>query len=118
MCAGVNCSVAIRQTTRTRPHDDRQRDRRPAGRGDPRLSRLHAPPSGEVLMTMNGWLQIVFFSICVLLVAKPLGIYLVKVFDGSLGWLRPVERVIYRVCGVDPDEDQHWSRYAGAMLLF
>jgi potassium-transporting ATPase potassium-binding subunit len=69
-------------------------------------------------MTSNGWLQILFYCACVLLITKPLGIYLVKVYDGSMGWLRPVERLIYRVCGVDPDEDQHWTRYAGTMLLF
>jgi len=69
-------------------------------------------------MTANGWLQILFYCACVLLITKPLGIYLVKVYDGSMRWLRPVERVIYRACGVDADEDQHWTRYAGAMLLF
>ncbi len=69
-------------------------------------------------MTVNGWLQILFFSLCVLLVAKPLGLYLVGVYDGSVRWLGPVERVIYRVSGIDPAEDQHWTRYAGAMLLF
>jgi len=69
-------------------------------------------------MTANGWLQILFHCACVLLVTKPLGIYLVKVYDGSMRWLRPVERLIYRACGVDADEDQHWTRYAGAMLLF
>jgi potassium-transporting ATPase potassium-binding subunit len=69
-------------------------------------------------MTANGSLQILFYCACVLLVAKPLGIYLVKVYDGSVRWLRPVERLIYRAGGVDPDEDQHWTRYAGAMLLF
>jgi potassium-transporting ATPase potassium-binding subunit len=69
-------------------------------------------------MTVNGWLQILFFSLCVLLVAKPLGVYLVRVYDGSVRWLGPVERVIYRVSGIDPAEDQHWTRYAGAMLLF
>ncbi|HEX3927329.1 MAG TPA: potassium-transporting ATPase subunit KdpA [Gemmatimonadales bacterium] len=69
-------------------------------------------------MTANGWLQIVFFAACVLLVAKPLGIYLVSVYDGSFRGLAPAERVIYRLCGVDPAEDQHWTRYAGAMLLF
>jgi K+-transporting ATPase ATPase A chain len=69
-------------------------------------------------MTLNGWLQILFYCVCVLLVAKPLGIYLVRVYDGSLTWLGPVERGIYRVSGVDPSEDQHWTRYAGGMLLF
>jgi K+-transporting ATPase ATPase A chain len=69
-------------------------------------------------MTTNGWLQIAFFSIALLLVTKPLGIYVLKVYDGSMGWLRPLERVLYRVGGVDPDEDQHWTRYAASMLIF
>jgi K+-transporting ATPase ATPase A chain len=69
-------------------------------------------------VTANGWLQILFFSLCILAIAKPLGIYLVRVFDGSVRWLRPVERIIYRACGVDPDEDQHWTRAPSAMLLF
>jgi K+-transporting ATPase ATPase A chain len=69
-------------------------------------------------MTTNGWLQIAFFSIALLLVTKPLGIYVFKVYDGSMRWLRPIERVIYRVGGVDPEEDQHWTRYAASMLIF
>ena len=39
-------------------------------------------------MTTNGWLQIAFFSVALLLITKPLGIYVFKVFDGSMGWLR------------------------------
>lgn len=69
-------------------------------------------------MTPNGWQQIAFFSICVLLVAKPVGIYLVRVYDGSLRWLSPIERAIYRICGIDPTEDQHWTRYAAGVVLF
>ena len=69
-------------------------------------------------MTANGWLQIALFSLAVLLVAKPLGLYLVHVYDGTATWLGPVERVIYRACGVNPAQDQHWTRYASAMLLF
>ena len=69
-------------------------------------------------MTPNGWLQILFYSLCVLLIAKPLGLYLVRVYDGSIRWLAPVERAIYRICGVDAEEDQHWTRYAAGMLLF
>lgn len=69
-------------------------------------------------MTTNGWLQILFFSAAVLAVAKPLGIYLVRVFDGSFTWLGPVERAIYRAGGIDPSEDQHWTRYAASLLLF
>src|SRR5215831_10589630 len=69
-------------------------------------------------MTLNGWLQILFYSVCVLAIAKPLGLYLVRVYDGTYKWLGVIERPIYRLCGVDPDEDQHWTRYAGGMLLF
>jgi K+-transporting ATPase ATPase A chain len=69
-------------------------------------------------MTLNGWFQILFFSLCVLLVAKPLGVYLVRVFDGSYRWLSWFERPIYRLCGVDEHEDQHWTRYAAGLMLF
>jgi K+-transporting ATPase ATPase A chain len=69
-------------------------------------------------MTLNGWLQIAFFCAVLLAVTKPLGTYLVKVFDGSLRWLRPVERAMYRLAGVNAEEDQHWTRYAAGMLLF
>ncbi len=69
-------------------------------------------------MTVNGWLQILFYSACILLVAQPIGLYLVRVYDGSYTWLGPVERVIYTICGVDAKEDQHWTRYAAGMLLF
>ncbi len=69
-------------------------------------------------MTTNGWLQIVFYSIALLLVTKPLGIYVFKVYDGSMKWLRPLERALYRLGGVDSAEDQHWTRYAASMLIF
>jgi K+-transporting ATPase ATPase A chain len=69
-------------------------------------------------MTLIGWLQILIFAVAVLLVTKPVGIYIVRVYDGSLRWLAPVERAIYRVCGVNPEEDQHWTRYAAGLLLF
>jgi K+-transporting ATPase ATPase A chain len=69
-------------------------------------------------MTVNGWLQILVFSLAVLAVAQPLGAYLVRVYDGTARWLGPVERATYRLCGVRADEDQHWTRYAGAMLVF
>ncbi|MEP6833979.1 MAG: potassium-transporting ATPase subunit KdpA [Gemmatimonas sp.] len=69
-------------------------------------------------MTTNGWLQILFFAVAVLLIAKPLGLYLVRVYDGTFQWLSPVERIIYRVAGIDADEDQHWLRYASSMLFF
>ena len=69
-------------------------------------------------MTTNGWLQIAVFATVVLLLTKPVGLYLVRVFDGSARWLAPLERAIYALCGVVPDEDQHWTRYAASVLIF
>lgn len=69
-------------------------------------------------MTINGWLQITLFSLLTLAVAKPLGLYLVSVFEGRQRWLRFLERPIYALCGVDEREDQHWTRYAAGVLLF
>src|SRR5262245_64192725 len=69
-------------------------------------------------MTLNGWFHILFFSGAVLAVTKPVGVYLVRVYDGTLRWLAPVERVIYRLAGIDPEEDQPWTRYAAALLVF
>ena len=69
-------------------------------------------------MTANGWLQILVFAVAVLAITKPAGLYILRVYDGSMRWLAPVERAIYRVCGIDPEEDQHWTRYAAGLLLF
>jgi K+-transporting ATPase ATPase A chain len=69
-------------------------------------------------MTTNGWLQIAFFALAVLLVTKPLGIYLVAVYEGRVRWLAAVERLFYRAAGIDPAAEQHWTSYAAAMLVF
>ena len=78
-------------------------------------------------MTANGWLQIAIFFGLISACAKPLGGFLAKVMEGRRNWLTPVlgpmERAIYRVCGVPLDaagqpEEQHWTRYAGALLAF
>ena len=69
-------------------------------------------------MTANGWLQILFFAAAILVVTKPVGVYILRVYDGSFRWLAPVERVVYRLGGVDPADDQHWTRYAAGLLLF
>jgi len=69
-------------------------------------------------MTLHGWLQILVYAAAVLLITKPAGVYILKVYDGSLRWLAPVERAIYRLGGVDPAEDQHWARYAAGLLIF
>src|SRR5690349_10547442 len=69
-------------------------------------------------MTANGWSQIAVFAVALFLVTKPIGLYILTVYDGSMRWLGPVERVIYRLLGINPDDDQHWTRYAASMLLF
>jgi K+-transporting ATPase ATPase A chain len=69
-------------------------------------------------MTANGWLQIAFYSVLLLAITKPTGVYILKVYDGSLRWLAPLERWLYRLGGVDPEEDQHWTQYTSAMLIF
>jgi len=69
-------------------------------------------------MTANGWLQIAFYSVVLLALTKPMGMAILRVYDGSVTWLRPVERLIYRIGGIDPEEDQHWTQYTAAMLIF
>src|SRR5512135_1983388 len=69
-------------------------------------------------MSTSGWLLIVVYSVLLLALTKPLGVYMARVYDGSIKWLGPLERGIYRVCGIDPAEDQHWTTYAAALLVF
>ena len=74
-------------------------------------------------MTANGWLQIAIFFALILVCAKPLGSFIATVIEGRKNFLTPVlgpvERLIYRICGVrGNDEEQHWTRYAGALLAF
>ncbi|MFZ2004242.1 MAG: potassium-transporting ATPase subunit KdpA [Stellaceae bacterium] len=73
-------------------------------------------------MTVNGWLQIALYCVIITLIAKPFGGYMTKVFSGERNFLsrvlRPVERAIYRLCGVDETHEQHWVTYAVAMLFF
>jgi K+-transporting ATPase ATPase A chain len=69
-------------------------------------------------MTLNGWLQIALFCAIVIAITKPLGGYMTRVFNGEIGFLRPLERAFYRLSGVDETEDQHWLTYTIAMLAF
>jgi K+-transporting ATPase ATPase A chain len=74
-------------------------------------------------MTTNGLLQIFVFIAVLVALAKPLGAYMARVYEGKRLWgldrvLGPVERLIYRVCGVRPDEEMDWKVYALAVLLF
>lgn len=73
-------------------------------------------------MTATGWLQATVFFLIVLAVTKPLGSYMARVFAGERNWLSPVllplERLIYRVCGVRQDEEMTWYGYAFSVLAF
>jgi potassium-transporting ATPase potassium-binding subunit len=73
-------------------------------------------------MTANGWFQIGFFLLVIFLVTKPVGILMTRVFNGEKTFLdpflRPIERVVYRLTGVDKKHEMRWTEYAIAMLLF
>ena len=73
-------------------------------------------------MTPNGFLQVALYLVVLLALVRPLGGYMARVYDGTPTWvsrvLGPVERLIYRLTGVDPDEGMDWKTYALAMLLF
>jgi K+-transporting ATPase ATPase A chain len=73
-------------------------------------------------MTTNGILQIVLFTAVVIAIAKPMGAYMAKVFSGERTWLhrllRPLEVAVYKLCGIDEAAEQHWTRYAGGVLIF
>jgi K+-transporting ATPase ATPase A chain len=73
-------------------------------------------------MSFNGWLQILFFFALILLVTKPLGVFMTHVFNCKKTFLdpvlRPVERLIYKLTGVKEDREMRWTEYAVAMLLF
>src|SRR6267154_1164257 len=73
-------------------------------------------------MTFNGWLQIALFCAVIVLLVKPFGGYMTRVFTGERTFLSPVlgplERLFYRLSGVDEKSDQNWLTYAVSMLLF
>lgn len=71
---------------------------------------------------MMGWLQICVYLLVIVLLAKPLGEYMARVFTGSPGALGrilgPAERLTYRMCGVRADSEMDWKQYARALLVF
>jgi potassium-transporting ATPase potassium-binding subunit len=73
-------------------------------------------------MTANGYFQLAFYIVVLLVLAKPFGAYMARVYEGRrlalervFGWL---ERLIYRICGVAPEVEMGWKGYAIAMMLF
>ncbi len=73
-------------------------------------------------MTINGWLQIVVFLGLIFAVTKPLGVFMTRVFARERTFLdpvlRPIERLLYRVTGVDESHEMRWTEYAITMLVF
>jgi K+-transporting ATPase ATPase A chain len=73
-------------------------------------------------MTANGWLQFAVYCVLLLATVRPVGIYLGRVLEGERTWLdpalQPVERLIYKLAGVNADQEMNWREYAFALLGF
>ncbi|ESX94244.1 potassium-transporting ATPase subunit KdpA [Mesorhizobium sp. LNJC403B00] len=73
-------------------------------------------------MTLNGWIQILVYCGIVVLLVKPLGGYMYRVFNGDRTLLSPilgpVERGLYRISGTSEREEQHWTAYAAGIIFF
>src|SRR6266566_788286 len=74
-------------------------------------------------MNTNGWLQLALYVVALVVITKPMGLYLLRVLDANgKTWLdpafRPLERLTYRLMGVRADKEHDWKQYTLAMLLF
>lgn len=73
-------------------------------------------------MTLNGWIQILVYCGIVVLLVKPLGGYMYRVFNGDRTFLSPilgpVERALYRISGTSEREEQHWTTYSAGIIFF
>ena len=73
-------------------------------------------------MTANGWFQIGLYLVVVFLITKPIGVFMTRVFNRDKTILdpilRPIERLVYRLTGVNEKHEMRWTEYAVAMLLF
>src|ERR1700752_4819371 len=73
-------------------------------------------------MTQNGWFQIGLYLFVIFLVTKPIGVFITRVFNREKTFLdpvlRPVEKLVYRLTGVDEEREMRWTEYTIAMLLF
>ncbi|MGD0006219.1 MAG: potassium-transporting ATPase subunit KdpA [Anaerolineaceae bacterium] len=73
-------------------------------------------------MTLNGWLQIIFYLVVLVALAKPLGSFMAKVYQGERTFITPVfaplERLTYRLAGIHPEDEMDWKIYAAAVILF
>jgi len=73
-------------------------------------------------MTPSGLLQIFLFFLIILALTKPIGAFMARLFEGERTFLhpvvRPLERLVYKLSGVDESAEQHWTHYAGSLLAF
>ncbi len=73
-------------------------------------------------MSANGWLQFLIFSVVLALVTRPVGLYIAQVLERRRTWLdpvlHPIERLIYKICGVHADHEMNWREYAFGVLGF
>jgi K+-transporting ATPase ATPase A chain len=73
-------------------------------------------------MTLNTWIQILVYLAVLVLLVKPLGLFMAKVYQGERTFLTPIiaplERLTYRLAGIHPDDEMDWKTYAGTLLLF
>src|SRR6188474_3109493 len=73
-------------------------------------------------MTAVGWIQILVFLALIVAGIKPIGLYMFRVYEGDRKpfprVLGPIERFLYRLCGVDPKKEQSWKQYAVALMIF
>jgi K+-transporting ATPase ATPase A chain len=73
-------------------------------------------------MNIFSWLQLIFYMVVLVALVKPLGTFMARVYEGEHTFLdplmRPLEKLIYRLSGVKPDDEMNWKMYAVAMLLF
>jgi K+-transporting ATPase ATPase A chain len=72
-------------------------------------------------MSANGWMQFALYLAVLLLLVKPLGLYMARVFDGTAAvtrWFGPAERLLYKMCRIDATVSMNWQQYAVALLAF
>jgi len=73
-------------------------------------------------MTLNGWLQIVVYFAVIILLPRPMGVFMARVFSRERTWLdplvRPLEKLLYKLTRVDENHEMRWTEYSIAMLLF
>src|SRR4029079_8320709 len=81
-----------------------------------------AAEAGDLFMTASGIVQLALYLIVLIALAKPLGAYMARVYEnrpmGLDRALGPLERLIYRLCGIHADDEMGWKTYTVAMLVF